>query len=311
MIIAAGQQFAEKIHQKAKAICPALDWIPFSPDKPWHPGDCEAAVLIGDAYTPEFKTSLPAMRSLRWVHTKNSGIDSLFYHELINRGITLTRSPGANAPETAEFIFALMLNKIKRIDMLTEQQRECRWERLPLGALNGQTLLIVGLGEIGSRVARIAEAFAMYVLGIRRSAELLAGVAEQGTVCDLQFFIPRADIIVLATPLTSETLHLLGEKELAVIKDGSLLINVSRGDVIDTAALRRCLSERPSITACLDVMPEEPWPSDDELWHYKNVFLTPHIAWSSPNYRVRAGEMWLENLRRFVKGQPLLHVVNR
>lgn len=179
------------------------------------------------------------MRSLRWVHTENSGIDSLFYHELINRGITLTRSPGANAPETAEFIFALMLNKIKRIDMLTEQQRECRWERLPLGALNGQTLLIVGLGEIGSRVARIAEAFAMYVLGIRRSAELLAGVAEQGTVCDLQSFIPRADIIVLATPLTSETLHLLGEKELAVIKDGSLLINVSRGDVIDTAALRR------------------------------------------------------------------------
>lgn len=309
MKIAAGRLFAERFREKAEAICPCIEWELFSKDDPWEPRNSEAAVLIGDAYTPEFKAALLKMPSLRWVHTENTGVDSEFYKELVQKGITLTRSPGANAPEVAEFIFSLMLNEVKQLANLKKQQGDHDWNRLTLGRLNEQTILIVGLGEIGTRVARIADTFGMHVLGLRRSDEPVSGVAEQGSLADLDALIPRADFIVLTVPLTPETKHLIGAKELTAMKDAAMLINIARGDVIDTNALKTSLTKRPSINACLDVMPEEPWPSNDELWDLENIFITPHNAWSSPAFRIRAGEMWMENLSRHIDGRELQHIV--
>jgi phosphoglycerate dehydrogenase-like enzyme len=308
MKIAAGKCFVEQWRDMAGIVCPNLEWAVFSPDNPRLPGDCEAAVLIGDSYTPEFKEQLLKIPSLRWVHTENAGIDSPFYQQLVHKGIILTRSAGANAPEVAEFVFALILNEIKQLEKLKRNQCEHRWERIKLDGLNGQTILILGLGEIGGRVARIADAFGMHVLGIRRAADAVHGVTEQGTPVNLHSFLSRADIIVLSLPLTSETKHLLGESEFLAMKETALLINIARGDIINTAAMKAWLRKRPSFKACLDVLPEEPWPANDELWDFENVFLTPHTAWSSPAYRIRAGKMWLENLQRYTDGRDLLYM---
>ena len=168
---------------------------------------------------------------------------------------------------------------------------------------------MAGLGAIGSRVAKIAKSFEMLTLGIRKTNAHVEGVDELGTLSDLPDFLVRADIIVLALPLNAETVAIINADMLKKMKGGVILINVGRGKLIDIDALKVHLKQNPSTHACLDVMPEEPWPETDELWHYPNVLLTPHLAWSSPQYRIRAAKIWFENLHRYRTGEPLMHRV--
>ena len=121
--------------------------------------------------------------------------------------------------------------------------------------------------------------------------------------------LPDADFVVLAVPLTDQTRELIGARELACMKPTATLINVARGAVVNVPALKEALQAGTIRQACLDVVPTEPWPSNDDLWDVPNLFLTPHNAWSSPMYLPRVAELWLENLRRYVRGNELLHRV--
>ncbi len=311
MKIVAGRGFYDRFGKDVQAIWPDSHWSLLEPDGTWStpPMDSNVAALIGDAYCAQFKELLLELPGLSWVHTENTGIDGAFYQEILAKKILLSSSPGTNAPEAAEFVFGVILWTVKRLGPLHLQQRQNQWSRLELDGLGNKTILVVGLGAIGGRVARIAKSFDMVVLGIRRSGGHLPGVDELGTLDELQPFLSRADIIVLALPLSPETKHLIGAAEFSVMKDTAILVNVARGGIIDMEALKINLSRRPTLQACLDAMPLEPWPENDDLWGFPNVLLTPHIAWSSPHYRPRVARIWLDNLDRFHKGKPLLHLV--
>jgi phosphoglycerate dehydrogenase-like enzyme len=266
-------------------------------------------VLTGDAYCNRFKEAMLKAADLRWLHTENSGIDGEFYEKILARKVLMTKSTGANAPEVAEFVFALILHRVKRLEELRRQQIDRIWQRLPLGSLADKTILVVGLGAVGGRVAKIARAFGLHVLGIRKKQESMEGVDEIGSLDRLPDFLARADIVVLALSLSPATINLLGASQLRLMREHVILVNIARGQIIDTTALHEALLTRPGMQACLDVLPEEPWPAGDRLWSLPNLFLTPHVAWSSPLYRPRVAELWLENLSRFRNNLPLVNQV--
>jgi phosphoglycerate dehydrogenase-like enzyme len=311
MQVAAGRSFFECVADRADAIVPHLEWVFINADGSAikSPEACELLVLAGESYTSHFVDTALRIPAVRWAHTEDAGTDGRFYDTMRARGVTATHSPGTNAREVAEFAFGQVLWSAKRFDTFREQQRAHQWKLLGLESLSDKTLLIVGLGAIGQHLANFAKAFGMRVLGIRRSPEPIANVDQQGTLSDLPYFLSAADVVVLAVPLTRETTELIGKNELARMKQTATLINVARGAVIDIQTLREALRSGQIRQACLDVLPTEPWPADDDLWDAPNLFITPHNAWSSPLYLPRVAELWLENLRRYVRGEELLHRV--
>jgi len=311
MNIAAGRKFYDQFGKQAEAVCPAISWSLFEQDGSWTnpPDNAEIAVLIDDAYCDRFKETILQSPGLRWVHTENTGIDGSFYQQVIDKGVLLTRSHGANALEVAEFVFAAILMMKKRLAEFAENHQQHLWKRIELGSLTENTILVLGLGAVGSRVAGIAKAFGMHVLGIRKSSRPDPNTDELGTLEELSPFLWRADIIVLALPFSEATKNLISEEQFMAMPDNCLLVNVARGEIVDIKALKKHLLERKSLQAVLDVMPVEPWPADDDLWEYDNVLITPHIAWSSPLYRPRAAGIWLDNLARYMKKDPLKHLV--
>lgn len=312
MQIAAGRSFYERVADQAREITPTLRWVFIEADGSYaeSPEQCEFVVLAGDSYTRQFVETVMKLPAIRWAHTEDAGTDGPFYETMRQRGVTVTHSPGANAVEVAEFAFSLVLWSAKRLGTLQENQRVHNWKLLGLESLSDKTLLVMGLGAIGQQVAAFAKAFGMLVLGIRQSTAPTPSVDQQGTLADLPHFLAVADFIVLALPLTAETQGMIGARELACMKPTATLINVARGAMVDIPALKEALKSGKLRHACLDVLPTEPWPAEDELWKVPNLFLTPHNAWSSPLYLPRVASLWLENLRRYVRGEELLHRVH-
>ena len=309
MKIAAGHEFHQQVAAAAEAIHPDINWVLADWDGKWtqDPEGSDVIVYAGDAYTDAWVNAVTSIAPPKWAHTEDAGIDGFFYDDMRAKGVPVTHSPGANAPEVAELAFAGVMWGAKRLGELREQQRAHEWRKLDLLGLSATTVLVVGLGAIGSCVAHFAKAFGMTVLGIRRSAEPVPDVDRQGTPEDLAAFLPEADFVVLALPISDETADLIDADALARMKSTATLVNVGRGALIDTAALRDALASGGIAQACLDVLPVEPWPSDDDLWDVPNLLITPHNGSRSPLYAVRVGEMWLENLKRYANGEPLLY----
>jgi phosphoglycerate dehydrogenase-like enzyme len=311
MKVAAGRSFFAHVREEAEKIAPDLRWALGTADGSWpeSPEDCDLVVLAGDAYTSAFAQTVTKLPALRWAHTEDAGTDGLFYGTLRARGVTVTHSPGANAAEVAEFVIGCMLWSAKRLGEFRNHQRAHRWQLLALDSLSDKTVLVVGLGAIGARIAALAKAFGMRVLGVRRSSAVAAHIDEQGTLADLPRFLPAADFVVLALPFSEENRGLIGKSMLAVMKKTATLVNVARGAIVDVAALQEALLAGRLRQACLDVLPTEPWPADDDLWDVPRLLLTPHNAWSSPLYLPRVAQLWLENLRRYVRGEELLYKI--
>ena len=309
MKIATGHEFHRQVAAAAEAIRPGITWALIDVDGAWteSPEGSELLVWASDAYTEHYVDAVTSIAPPRWAHTEDAGTDGRFYDDMRAKGVPVTHSPGANAPEVAELAFAGVLWGAKRLGELREQQRAHRWNKLMLGALSDATILVVGLGAIGSRVARYAKAFGMTVLGIRRGAVPAPDVDRQGTMEDLGAFLPEADFVVLAVPISDVTAGIIDRAALGRMKRTATLVNVGRGALVDVDALRDALASGGIAQACLDVLPVEPWPSDDDLWDVPNLLITPHNGSRSPLYAVRVGEMWLENLKRYVDGEPFLY----
>ena len=309
MKISTGHEFHDQVAAAAEAIHPDITWALCDWDCNWteSPEGSDLIVYAGDAYTEEWVDTVTSIAPPKWAHTEDAGIDGRFYDDMRAKGVPVTHSPGANAPEVAELAFAGVMWGAKRLGELRAQQRAHQWNKLDLAALSATTVLVVGLGAIGSLVAHYAKAFGMNVLGVRRSPDPVPGVDRQGTTDDLAAFLPEADFVVLAVPISDETENLIDEAAFARMKSTATLVNVGRGALVDTSALRAALASGGIAQAFLDVLPVEPWPSDDDLWDVPNLFITPHNGSRSPMYPIRVGEMWLENLERYVKGEPLLY----
>jgi phosphoglycerate dehydrogenase-like enzyme len=257
---------------------------------------------------------LAAAPRLRWLHTPSAGVDGLLIPEVLEREIVLTNSAGAHAIQIAEFVLMFMLGHAKRVRDLAALMPANAWERgrtLELDELHDKTLLVLGLGHIGQEIARRAAAFGMRVLGSRRRPGPIAGVERVVGEHEWRELLPEADYVAIATPLTDATRGMLDAAALARMRPGAYLVNIARGEIIDTTALIAALEQGRLAGAALDALPEEPLPPEHPLWRAPNVWITPHISASSPRTSERAIGIFLENVRRYMAGEPLINVVDK
>ncbi|HXK33581.1 MAG TPA: D-2-hydroxyacid dehydrogenase [Dehalococcoidia bacterium] len=260
------------------------------------------------------RTVLPVvfrLEGLKWFHTFSAGVDAPVFQQLIDRGAKLTNSSGASAPAIAQYVLAMMLHHVKGIAAWEEQQRRREWLQHGGGELTDMTVGIIGLGAIGGEVARLAKAFRMRTLGLRRSPKRTPYVDEQHAPARLHALLKRSDFVVLACPLTKETDGLIGERELRSMKASAVLINIARGRVVQETTLVRALDEGWIAGACLDVFAVEPLPEDSPLWSLPNVMVTPHNSGASAHNMARSMDIFLDNLSRFAAGKKLRNEVKQ
>lgn len=253
---------------------------------------------------------------LRWYQQWGAGADWLLRHpEMRQREVIVTNASGVHAIPISEHIFALLLALARQIPDAVRAQDQRQWRRQEMGEvfeLAGKTMVLVGVGAIGGRVARMASALEMQVIGVRRDpSRPAAGVARMVGPDALDEVLPLADILVLTAPLTRETERLIHEARLRRMKPTSILINIGRGRTVDQAALIRALQEGWIGGAGLDVTDPEPLPADSPLWGLPNVLITAHYSGRTPAYDARALDIFMDNLARYVADQPLRNVVDK
>ncbi|MFC7337894.1 D-2-hydroxyacid dehydrogenase [Haloferula chungangensis] len=261
---------------------------------------------------------LKKAEKLAWVQVPSAGVDRyLGLDPLIeNDGIVLTNNRAVHGPAIADHSMAMLLSLTRNLPFYAESQAKGNWARgeAPTKgvALEGKTMLVVGIGGIGSEIAQRAHAFGMRVIGTRRSDTPSPEYIEKvGKPDELLAMLPEADVVALAVPLTPETTGLLDAEAFAAMKKGSYLINISRGKVVDTAALVTALENGTLAGACLDVTEPEPLPKNHALWKMPHVIITPHVASRSEVTDQRRAALFRENMRRFAAGEPLLNVVDK
>jgi len=277
----------------------------------------EAEVLFG---VPEDSAAglaeVVGLPRLRWVHATSAGAGEVVRRaelpaEALER-ITITTSSGVHAIPLAEFAILGLLAIAKDLPRFVEDQRARAWPevRRPLRELDGQTLLLVGLGEIGRETARLAKAFGMRTVGIRRSQQPPPEHVDEVHGPDrLAELADRADAMVVSLPLTEETAGLIDRDVIERLPSGCIFVNVGRGGVVDEPALVKALAERRIAGAVLDVFATEPLPQDSPLWSLPNVLVTPHAVALSARENERIAELFVANLRRYLDGEPLAKVV--
>jgi len=252
---------------------------------------------------------------VRWVQVASAGVEAyLAAPELRDSEIVLTNAKIIQGPEIADHAFALLLALTRDIGFFREQMSkgfERRW-RLPLVELDGRTALVIGLGGIGTQVAQRAAAFGMRVLAVDPKDIPFSRDVDRVVKPDqIEGLLPLADVVFVCAPRTPESEGMLGAKQLGLLRDGAYLINVSRGAIVDTAALLAALESGKLAGAGLDVTEPEPLPADHPLWKRDDVIITPHVAGRSEGFDERRVYLFRENIERFVRGQPLRNVVDK
>jgi phosphoglycerate dehydrogenase-like enzyme len=259
---------------------------------------------------------IKAGKSLKWVQQASAGVEQLMeIPELVNSNIVLTNMQRAYAPEIADQAMGYLLAFTRKLRQFILDQSKQQWSKVPdtvpLDELPGKTILVIGMGGIGSEIAQRAAAFGMRVLATDPKVLVPPpSVAELHRPDALKSLLPRADVVASAAPLTKVTRKMLGAEEFALMKPGVIFINVSRGGIVDTNALVAALDSGHVAAAGLDVTDPEPLPRGHDLWT-RNVIITPHDAGQSVGVARRRHEVTRENLRRFQAGEMLLNIVDK
>lgn len=276
----------------------------------------QADILFDFDYS--HRQDLPELApQLRWIQSSSAGIGQFIrssgYARRLPNAIFTTGS-GVHARPLADFCLMSMLVFAKGLNRIIANQRSKHWERYAGRELGGRTLGIVGVGKIGAEVARLAQAMDMTVIGVKRT---VAGIDPATLHLDelyapdcLHEVLRRSEYLVLITPHTDETEHMIGAAELALLPTGAVLINIGRGALIDQPALIAALQSGQLGGAALDVFDTEPLPQESPLWELPNVLVSPHSGSTSDRENERLTELFCENLRRFLAEQPLLNVLN-
>lgn len=254
---------------------------------------------------------------IRWIQLLSAGVERCAAVPAVaERDILVTNMQRVGGPVMAEHVMAMTLALARGLQIYVREQEQARWNPDAVGderslALQGKTMLIAGLGGIGTEVARRAHAFDMRIVATRASNRPAPPfVSHVGPPEELMTLLREADVIVNALPLTPETTGVFDARAFAVMKPRALFINVGRGSTVVTAELVRALSEKRLGGAGLDVTDPEPLPADNPLWRMPNVIITPHVSVDSDLGSERHWQIARENLRRYVAGEPVLSVVD-
>ncbi len=297
------------------------------------PLDDVEVLLRGFLSAEAFDRLLARSPRLTWVHSASAGVERVLTAAGRERGLVVTNARGVFSDPIAEYVLMMILAVSRRLPQLLELQRERTWQPLEGAELHDVTIGIVGLGSIGTAVARLAAAFGCRVVATRRrsepddpsasggedaagaedarpSAGLPPGVERLTGPEGLAELLAESDFIVLAAPLTPATEGMIDEAALASVKPGAWLINVARGRLVDERALLRALRDGPLGGAVLDTFREEPLLPGSPFYDLPNVIVTPHTSWSSGRVLDRSVELFCDNLTRYARGEPLLNVVD-
>lgn len=262
--------------------------------------------------TADFYNAMRGAAGLRWVHTHSAGADRPVFVELRERGVQVTTSSGANAAVVAQSALAGVLALSRRLPQLMAAQRDRRWAPL-IGSglprdLEGQTAVLVGWGPIGQRLGSLLQALGLRLVVVRQSGRPAGPDIRTVTYDALPEVLPGADWLLLACPLSERTRGLIDGAALARLPSSAHLVNVARGEVVDEPALIAALQQQRLAGAFLDVFAHEPLPASSPLWTLDNVIATPHSAGFSDGNAARVERMFLDNLARWQRGEPLLNL---
>jgi len=275
-----------------------------------------ADILIGWTLPPE---QLRIATNLRWIYSITTAIDQFLYQELMARDIVISNAGRVHGPVVAEHAIAVVLALAKRLPSAVRYQDRRKWamdaiwnEHPRPAEIRGATMTVVGLGSIGSEVVAMATALRMRVIGVREHPELGAEGAHEVMGYDaLDDGIRYSDFVVLAAPLTPRTRNLVDARRLNLFKPSAFLVNVSRGALVDEAALVKALHDHRLAGAALDVFAEEPLPRRSPLWKMPQVLITPHTAFLTANIWERHYMAFTGNLKRYLAGQSLEGTIDK
>ena len=249
---------------------------------------------------------------LRWLQSTSAGIGQMVKRVGLDQtDITFTTASGVHARPLADFCLMAMLMFAKDFGRMDRDKKAKRWERYCGEELTGKILAIVGIGRVGQEVARHGKRMDMRVTGMRRSDAPVPDIDKLFDRADLDAMLREADYLVLAAPHTPETEGIIGKVELALMKPTAVLINIGRGALVDEDELIRALQEKRLAGAALDVAREEPPPQDSPLWDMPNVIISPHSASTVTQENERITDIFCDNLRRYLNGQPLRNVLDK
>jgi phosphoglycerate dehydrogenase-like enzyme len=306
-----GEEIGAANVARLRAQFPAVTFHLCLEDAAWEAVAPQAQVIFSKRFPTR---ALHAATGLRWVQAGTAGVERLIHAGLPGRGITITNATGAHGDPISELILGHMLAFATGLPALLRAQQQAQ----PVASqiiqtkfeLAGQTLCVVGLGDIGGTLARKGHALGMRVIGVRQSNRQAPGVEHVYPVRELTTALGQADHVALCLPLTPATTRLLGEAELRAMRPTAYVYNVGRGGSIDADALIRALREGWIAGAGLDVTDPEPLPAASPLWQMPNVILSQHTSGSSPHNANRITAIFAENLERFLAGRPLHNVVD-
>lgn len=291
-------QQAELIRQTASGF----EFVHGKEKELWLPHLKDAEIVVGWNAAIREECLKPDSR-LRWLQNWNAGVDNMPFAELAKREIIVTNASGVHPYPISETIFAMMLGLTRKVHLSIRNQMQNKWQNTgSLGEIHGKTMGLVGVGAIGEETARLAKAFGMKVLGVRRSGQPSPYVDRMYDQSRLEELLQQSDYVVVTLPLTKETEHMFGSRQFQCMKPTAYFINIGRGGTTDTAALVEALREGVIRGAGLDVFEQEPLPASSPLWEMEQVIITPHNAGSTENYTERVIEIFLRNLQDYVQG---------
>jgi phosphoglycerate dehydrogenase-like enzyme len=270
------------------------------------------ALFVYDFLSTAVPGAWYAADRLRWLHMASAGVDPVLFPGLRESDVLLTNSRGVFDDSIAEYVLGVILAFAKDLARTLDLQRETRWQHRESERISGREVVIVGTGPIGRAIARLLRGAGMRVAGAGRTAR--DGDLDFGTVhssADLGEYLPYVDYVVAVTPLTEQTKGLFDARAFAAMKPSARFINVGRGELVVTGDLVEAIRSGQIAGAALDVFETEPLPADSPLWTMENVLVSPHMSGDFIGWRAKLVEVFAENFRRWLAGEPLRNVVDK
>jgi phosphoglycerate dehydrogenase-like enzyme len=308
------ETFREQHLERIRKAAPEADILIIKSKKDWTDDVAQKCASFDIFLGVLLDAWIDKLPNLKWAQLASAGVDRVLKSpEVMNRDVVLTNASGVHAIPISEHILSLMFSFARNLPQHMRSQLAGKWERqAEIIELEGSTVGLIGVGKIGEKTAQKAKALNMKVLGVRRNPDRSSPYVDKMVGPDgLHDVLAASDWVVVTAAGTTETDGLIGEPELAVMKKSAVIINVARGSLIREDALVRALQEKRIAGAGLDVFETEPLPEDSPLWQMPNVIITPHVAGGTPNYIDRLMDIFVENLKRYQAGEPLINVVDK
>lgn len=260
---------------------------------------------------PFEKLDIDLLASLKWIQLLTVGINQIPVEKLSDRNIIITNNRGGYSIPISEWIVLKILEMIKNSKEFSHKQKAKNWDMdISLLELYGKTVGFIGTGSIATEAAKRLEPFGVEIIGVNSSGRDAEYFHKCYSVDEINKIVPECDFILVATPYTEKTHHLIDESVFASMKNGTYLINIARGSILDENALTRNLESGKIKKAALDVFEEEPLPDDNPLWEMENTIITPHNSWASEMFGRRRYEIAYTNMKKYINNEELVNVVD-